>query len=74
MPLLARLSGDKWNAGVHEIVFMSPQAVHVVQRLAQKPELALVAVSEDGKKIGLMLSGVRARALELEAQAEVEAP
>jgi hypothetical protein len=71
--LLARLSGETACQGVHEIVFMSQRAVHVVQRVACKPDLALVAVCEDGKKLGLMLSGVHARALQLEAQPDVEA-
>ena len=53
---------------------MSSHAVHVVQRLALKPELALVAVSEDTNKLGLMLSGARARALSLDSPAEIEAP
>ena len=68
--LLARLSADA-SADVQDIVFMSSHAVHVVQRLARKPELALVAVSEDTNKLGLMLSGVRARALSLESRSEV---
>ncbi len=72
--LLARLSANAPSAGVQEIVFMSPHAVHVVQRVARKPELALLAVSEDTHKLGLMLSGVRARALQLESRQEVEVP
>jgi hypothetical protein len=72
--LFSRLSGETVSAWAQEIVLMSAGAAHVVQRGARRPDLALVAVSEDTRKLGLMLSGVRTRMLELEVawQAEVE--
>lgn len=65
--LFSRLSREPTSSGFQEIVLMSARAAHVVQRVVQRPDLALVAVSEDTTKLGLMLSGVRTRALELES-------
>jgi hypothetical protein len=65
--LFARLGSDLQSDSFHEIVFMSQRTAHVVQRLRERPDVALLAVSMDTKKLGLMLSGVRARLLELGA-------
>lgn len=62
-----RLGSEQKRTSFQEIVFMSAQNAHVVQRLSHRPDVALVAVSVDAKKLGLMLSGVRARMLRLES-------
>jgi hypothetical protein len=67
--LFQRLGSELKSDSFQEIVFVSARSAHVVQRLAQQPELALLAVSTDTRKLGLMLSGVRARLLQLEAHA-----
>jgi hypothetical protein len=46
---------------------ISDKRVHVVQRLEADPDTALLAVSEDVNKLGLVLSGVRERTLKLRA-------
>lgn len=66
-PLFARLGSDRSADAFQEVVFVSGQCAHVAQRMRHRPEVALVAVSTDVEKLGLMLSGVRARALVLEA-------
>jgi hypothetical protein len=62
----ARLGSERKGDAFQEIVFMSGVRAHVVQRLLQRPDLALLAVSTDAKMLGLMLSGVRERMLALE--------
>ena len=62
--------GSEQSAGTfQEFVFVSAQGAHVVQRLPSHPDTALVALSPEMHKLGIMLSGVRARMLSLEAQA-----
>lgn len=70
--LFSRLSGEPASSTFQEIVLMSARAAHVVQRAVRRPDLALVAVSEDTTKLGMMLSGVRTRMLELEAAWQTE--
>jgi hypothetical protein len=65
--LFARLGSELKSDSFQEVVFMSQRCEHVVQRLSKREDVALLAVSVDAKKLGLMLSGVRARMLALEA-------
>lgn len=58
--LFKRLGSLHEGDSFHEIVFVSPSAAHVVQRLPNKPSVALLAVSVDPSKLALMLSGVHA--------------
>lgn len=71
--LLARLGADLKDESFHEIVFMSRRTAHVVQRLLRRPDVALLAVSTDTDKLGLMLASVRARVAALEAAGEAGA-
>jgi hypothetical protein len=66
--LFAPLGSEQSKGPFQEIVFMSAHKVHVAQRLLGRPDVALVALSSELHKLGLMLSGVRARLLELEAE------
>lgn len=66
--LFAPLGSEQSKGPFQEIVFVSANNVHVAQRLLRRPDVALVALSSEIHKLGLMLSGVRARLLELEAE------
>jgi hypothetical protein len=48
--------------------------VRVIERLAQRPDLALVAVASVEQNLGFVLSGVRRRLLEIEAQSATHQP
>jgi hypothetical protein len=71
--LFTRLGSELRIDSFQEIVFMSRRTAHVVQRLTRRPDVALLAVSVDAKKLGLLLAGVRARLSALEAVAEAGA-
>lgn len=64
-PLFTRLGSQDGSQSFQEIVVISAQHAHVVQRLPNRPDTALLAVSEDSKKLGLLLSGVRAHLLRI---------
>jgi hypothetical protein len=66
--LFERLGSQYRGELFQEIVFVSARAAHVVQRLAEKPEVALLAVSVDAGKLALMLSGVHTLMLQQEAR------
>ncbi len=65
---LSDRSGGADGAGTFaEILVISPKHTHVIQRLAQRPGMALLAVSPASGSIGLVLSAVRNQSELLEA-------
>ncbi|MEO7033476.1 MAG: hypothetical protein ABI548_06360 [Polyangiaceae bacterium] len=57
---LSDRSGGSEGAGTFaEILVISPKHTHVIQRLAQRPGFALLAVSPASGSIGLVLTAVR---------------
>lgn len=63
-----RLGSDANGVSFDEILLLSDHRVHVVQRLGQRPGVALLAVSSAIHSIGLVLSAVRAHVAGLDAQ------
>jgi hypothetical protein len=63
--IFQRMGGGDSN-GFQDIVIVSGERVHVVQRLERRPETAIVAVGSGTTNVGLVLSSVRSLALELE--------
>jgi hypothetical protein len=65
--VFARLGASSSGEAFQEIVLVSPARASAVQRLRHPPETALLAQCDDCSKLGLLLSGVRARVQQLEA-------
>ncbi len=65
-PVFARLGCEEPIDAFQETVLLSNRKAHVVQRLRRMPERAVLAVSDDPKKLALMLLGVRMHAQLLE--------
>jgi hypothetical protein len=51
-----------------DVVFLSDDAVHVVQRLSASSDMALIAIADSGTSVGLVVASVRKKAAELEAR------
>jgi hypothetical protein len=66
-PLFARIGSEHCDDAFHEVILVSATSAHIVQRLRKLPDVALMAISTDAGQLGLMLSGMRARVLQLEA-------
>jgi hypothetical protein len=62
-----RLGGEPGDTTFGEILLLSDKSLHVVQPLAGQPGVALVAECPATCSIGLVLSAIRARVVELEA-------
>lgn len=64
--LAHRLGGEGEAASFSEILLLSDKHLHVIQPLAGRPGVALLAVCSATCSIGLALSAIRARVLVLE--------
>lgn len=62
-----RLGGEPGDATFGEILLLSDKSLHVIQPLPGQPGVALVAECPATSSIGLVLSAIRARVVELEA-------
>ncbi len=63
--LLGRLGSQESNTGFREIVLISPDHVHIVERISDR--VALVAVSLSAGNLGEALSGLRDRVARVRA-------
>jgi hypothetical protein len=63
-----RLGGEPGDATFNEILLLSDRSLHVIQPLAARPGVALVAECPATSSIGLVLTAIRARVVELEGQ------
>jgi len=61
-----RLGGDPDDATFGEILLLSDRSLHVIQPLASRPGVALVAECPATSSIGMVLSAIRARVLSME--------
>ena len=61
-----RLGGEPGDAAFREIMLLSDKSLHVIQPLAGQPGVALVAECPATSSIGLVLSAIRARVVEME--------
>jgi hypothetical protein len=59
-PVLASLDSQEQAGALQEVVVISERHVHVVQRGHTQPDIAVVAVAELGRGLGLTLSNLRA--------------
>jgi hypothetical protein len=64
--LFVTLGSRKREDGFRELVLLSDDCVYVVQRSLGRPDTALLAVGAASRKLGLLLSSVRARFAALE--------
>jgi hypothetical protein len=65
--LFARLGSDGKSSHFGELTLVSPDYVHVIERLRDRPNVALVALGPGDFHLGLVLSGIRRKLMELEA-------
>ncbi|MGC4092769.1 MAG: hypothetical protein QM756_33780 [Polyangiaceae bacterium] len=65
--IFSRLGAEAGDA-FQDIVLVTDARVHVVQRLREPAETALIAVAEGTTNVGLVLSSVRAKVAEIEAR------
>ncbi len=65
--LFARLGSDGKSHKFGELALVSPDHVHVIERLRDRPNVALAALGPGGLHLGLVLSGIRRKLMELEA-------
>jgi hypothetical protein len=63
-----RLGGEPGDCTFDEILLLSDKSLHVIQPLRAQPGVALVAECPANSSIGLVLSAIRARLVELEAR------
>ncbi|HKY39381.1 MAG TPA: hypothetical protein VJN18_25760 [Polyangiaceae bacterium] len=63
-----RIGVDASSHELNEVLLLSESRVHVMQPLAGRPNVALLAISPATGSIGLLLSRVRARTAELEEE------
>jgi len=61
-----RLGGEPGDATFGEILLLSDRSLHVIQPLASQPGVALVAECPATSSIGLVLSAIRARVVDME--------
>jgi len=61
-----RLGGVRGDAYFREILLLSDKSLHIIQPLPGKPDVALVAECPATTSIGMVLSEIRARIVELE--------
>jgi hypothetical protein len=61
-----RLGGEPGDTSFREILLLSDKSLHVIQPLAGRPGVALVAECPATSSIGLVLSAIRARVVEME--------
>jgi hypothetical protein len=66
--LAERLGGKPGDTTFDEILLLSDKSLHVIQPLRARPGVALVAECPASASIGLVLSAIRARVAELEAE------
>jgi hypothetical protein len=64
-PLWSRLGSSANGPFFRELMFVSAGYVHVIQPLGSEDDVALLAVSPLTGSVGLVLSAVRAKVLEL---------
>jgi hypothetical protein len=62
-----RLGGVPGDVTFDEILLLSDKSLHVIQPLRAQPGVALVAECPASSSIGLVLSAIRARLVDLEA-------
>jgi hypothetical protein len=65
--LFARLGSHEMSDSIREVILMSPENVYIVERLSDRPDMALVAVSVGVANLGEALSGIRTRLARLRA-------
>ncbi|HEY4016889.1 MAG TPA: hypothetical protein VGM06_26330 [Polyangiaceae bacterium] len=65
--LFARLGSHEMSDAIREVILMSPENVYIVERLSDRPDLVLVAVSVGVANLGEALSGIRTRLARLRA-------
>lgn len=61
-----RLGGEPGDTTFRELLLLSDKSLHVIQPLAGQPGVALVAECPATSSIGLVLSAIRARILDME--------
>ncbi len=65
--LFGRLGTQVASDQLREVILMSPDNVYIVERLSDRPDVALVAVSVGVANLGEALSGIRTRLARLRA-------
>jgi hypothetical protein len=65
--LFARLGGESGSERFREFILVSADHVHVLERIEQSEEMALVVVGPAKANLGVLLSQARQRLIELEA-------
>lgn len=63
-----RLGGVPGDSTFGEILLLSDKSLHVIQPLAGQPGVALVAECPASSSIGLVLSAIRARVVDMEGR------
>ena len=63
-----RMGGKPGDATFNEILLLSDKTLHVIQPLAARPGFALVAACPSSRSLGLVLTAIRARVVDLEAR------
>ena len=66
--LAQRLGGESDARSFSEILMLSDKHLHLIQPLARRPGVALLAVCSAPSSIGLVLSAIRARVAVLEGE------
>jgi len=61
-----RLGGEPGDTTFREILLLSDKSLHVIQPLTGQPGVALVAECPATSSIGLVLSAIRARVVDME--------
>lgn len=61
-----RLGGEPGDTTFREIMLLSDKSLHVIQPLAGRPGVALVAACPSTSSIGLVLSAIRSSASDME--------
>ncbi len=64
--LFARIGSDGRSSHFSEHTLVSPDCVHVIERLRDRPDVALVALGPGAVHLGIVLSGIRRKLRELE--------
>ena len=62
-----RMGGEPGDANFNEILLLSDKSLHIIQPLLAQPGVALVAECPATSSIGLVLSAIRTRVVDLEA-------
>jgi hypothetical protein len=67
-PALFARFGSEGSSEFREFVLVSPTHVRVMQRLPERPQVALVAVASGAQNLGFVLSDVRRKLLQLKEE------